>query len=104
MFDEYKQEMDSSGPDPVLHCILISNSLPHNSKVTHNLNDKYDGFTMDSVIREMREVIFAAERRATNCVTERGMQHNIRMSLITTKRGEAEYSRLVDEVRSQEIV
>ena len=56
LFDEYKQEIQGSEADPMLHCILISNSLPHEIGVRHNLIDKYDNFSLDGIVQEMRKV------------------------------------------------
>ena len=38
------------------HCILISNSRPCIDPVHHNSHEKYDMFTMEDIINEMKKV------------------------------------------------
>ncbi|CAJ0755655.1 5467_t:CDS:10, partial [Entrophospora sp. SA101] len=55
MFDVYERNNKRSNIQKK-HCILISNSLPCIDPVHHNLHDKYDMFTMDNIIDEMKKV------------------------------------------------
>ncbi|CAJ0837021.1 2287_t:CDS:10 [Entrophospora sp. SA101] len=54
MFDVYERNNKRSNIQKK-HCILISNSLPCIDPVHHNLHDKYDMFTMDNIIDEMKK-------------------------------------------------
>lgn len=44
------------GKEPIRHCVLISNSIPHQSGAKCNLTDKYGGFKFDDIVTEMRAV------------------------------------------------
>lgn len=56
MFDEYRTELEGMAGEPTLHCILISNSLPHQIGTRQNLDDKYSNYTFENIVQDMRKV------------------------------------------------
>ncbi|KAI8097787.1 mediator complex subunit 25 von Willebrand factor type A-domain-containing protein [Halteromyces radiatus] len=57
LFDDYREESDMVNQDPLLHCILVSNSLPYKTGVVNNLKDRYNNFTLDDIAAEMKKVL-----------------------------------------------
>ncbi|KAI9486701.1 MAG: mediator complex subunit 25 von Willebrand factor type A-domain-containing protein [Benjaminiella poitrasii] len=53
LFDEYREELD--GKELIQHCILISNSIPHQIGARCNLLDKYSGMKLDDIARAMNQ-------------------------------------------------
>ncbi|CAG8750370.1 18441_t:CDS:10, partial [Dentiscutata erythropus] len=55
MFDLHKSQMEPDAPQPIRHCILVSNSHPCPDPVHRNISSKYDEFTIPQIVEEMQE-------------------------------------------------
>lgn len=54
MFDLHKSQMEPDSPQPIRHCILVSNSHPCPDPVHRNISNKYDEFTIPQIAEEMQ--------------------------------------------------
>ncbi|CAG8460206.1 1064_t:CDS:10 [Gigaspora rosea] len=54
MFDLHKSQMEPDSPQPIRHCILVSNSHPCPDPVHRNISSKYDEFTIPQIAEEMQ--------------------------------------------------
>ncbi|CAG8442244.1 2174_t:CDS:10 [Funneliformis caledonium] len=79
MFDAYKSQTKSENLEPRKHCLLISNSHPCPDLVHRNIDEKYDQFSMNQIVEEMKK-------------------QNIHLSLITPERNFTKLEELVTEV------
>ncbi|CAO3675556.1 unnamed protein product [Rhizopus stolonifer] len=80
LFDEYRPEVE--GRELVQHCILLSNSLPNKLTTRCNMDEKYDGLKMESIIEEMKKT-------------------NIRFSLISPNQGYEDLEIIVSKVNDE---
>ncbi|KAI9145563.1 mediator complex subunit 25 von Willebrand factor type A-domain-containing protein [Paraphysoderma sedebokerense] len=54
------EDTNSKDAELIRHCILITNSLPHRTRIKHNVDITYDDMTLKDICAELRKVSVCA--------------------------------------------
>ncbi|KAI0226512.1 hypothetical protein L0F63_001291 [Massospora cicadina] len=67
MFDRYKENTTALNlMEPIRHCILMGNSLPHATSTSLNLREEYDNLSIDALCKKLKEYRVNCSIMSTN--------------------------------------